>query len=81
MNKQRPTFSEMMARFGFDPRKLHPELAPPSRPTYLGRGEWGPPELDDDRGHGSEEDEFFAELLDDGPPVAPPERPWYDRDG
>lgn len=79
MSKQRPTFSEMMARFGFDPRKLHPDIAPPPQPVYLGKGEWGPP--DDDRGHGSEDDEFLAELLKDEPPVAAPERPWYDRDG
>lgn len=81
MSKQRPTFSEMMARFGYDPSKRHPDIAPPPRPVYLGRGEWGPPAPDDDGGHGSEDDEFLAELLKDEPPVAPIDGPWYDGDG
>lgn len=79
------SFSEKMARAGYDPRELHPDIAPPPRPVYLGRGEWGPPgtvvELNDDRGHGSEEEEFLAELLNDEPPVAPIDGPWYDGNG
>lgn len=59
------SFSELMARHGFDPRGEHPELKPARLPVYVKEGEWDfsgihQEPVEDDRGYGPEESEDLS---------------------
>lgn len=63
-SRGRPSFSELMARHGYDPRAEHPELKPKQMPEYVGEGKWvfggEPPPPDDDMGYGPDEPEDLS---------------------
>lgn len=63
-SRGKPSFSELMAKNGFDPRGEHPDIKPVAAPVYLGRGEWSRPDRpyspEDDQGYGPEESEDLS---------------------